>query len=99
MGGGKSKQFLKEAVPTIFRFAPETARKRRKSSIRRAEKSAKNLCIEEVISNHEACSSHVYDEDILELELTSEKCIGTEPVITVDKGVGKQATAKSVFTQ
>ena len=34
-----------------------------------------------------------------ELELTSEKCIGTEPVITVDKAVGKHTTTKSVRTQ
>ena len=89
--GGKSKRFLKEeAVPTIFSFAPEPARKRREPSISRAEKRAKKLCIEEVISSHEACSSHVYKEDIQELELTSKKRIGTEPLITVDKTVAKQ---------
>ena len=89
--GGKSKRFLKEeAVPTNFSFAPEPARKRRELSISRAEKRAKKLCIEEAISSHEACSSHVYKEDIQELELTSKKCIGTEPLITVDKAVAKQ---------
>ena len=68
--GGKSKCFLKEeVVPTIFSFAPEPARKRRGSSISRAEKRAKKLCIEEAISSHEACSSHVYKEDTQELEL------------------------------
>ena len=46
--GGKSKQFLKEAVPTIFRFAPETARKRRKSSIRSAEKSAEKCVLKKL---------------------------------------------------
>ena len=98
--GGKSKHFLKEeAVPTIFSFAPEPARKHRESSISHAEKRAKKLCIEEAISSHEACSSHVYKEDMQELELTSEKCIGTEPVITVDKAVGKHTTTKSVRTQ
>ena len=98
--GGKRKRFLKEeAVPTIFSFAPEPARKRQESSINRAEKRAKKLCIEEIVSSHEPCSSHVYKEDIQELELTSEKCIGTEPLITVDKAVGKHATAKSVRTQ
>ena len=98
--GGKSKRFLKEeAVLTIFSFVPEPARKLRESSISRAEKRAKKLCIEEAISSHEACSSHVYKEDIQELELTSEKCIGTEPVITVDKAVGKHAATKSVRTQ
>ena len=98
--GGKSKRFLKEeALPTIFSFAPEPARERRGSSISRAEKPAKKLCIEEAISSHEACSSHVYKENIQELELTSEKCIGTEPVITVDKAVGKHTTTKSVRTQ
>ena len=97
---GKSKRFLKEeALPTIFSFVPEPARERRGSSISRAEKPAKNLCIEEAISSHEACSSHVYKENIQELELTSEKCIGTEPVITVDKAVGKHTTTKSVRTQ
>ena len=65
----------------------------------RAEKRAKKLCIEETISSHEACSSHVYKEDIQELELTSEKCIGTEPVITVDKAVGRHTTTKSVRSQ
>ena len=72
--GGNSKRFLKEeAVPTTFSFAPEPARKRQESSISRAENRAKNLCIEEAISSHETCSSHVYKEDIQELELTSEK--------------------------
>ena len=95
--GGKSKRFLKEEVlPTIFSFSPEPARERRVSSISRAEKPA---CIEEAISSHEACSSHVYKENIQELELTSEKCIGAEPVITVDKAVGKHTTTKSVRTQ
>ena len=98
--GGKSKRFLKEeAVPTNFSFAPEPARKRREPSISRAEKRAKKLCIEEAISSHEACSSHVYKEDIQELELTSEKCIGTESLIAVDKAVGKHTTTKSVRTQ
>ena len=56
--GGKSKLFLKErGVPTIFSFAPETTRKRREYSIKRSEKSAKKLCIEEAISSHETCSS------------------------------------------
>ena len=98
--GGKSKRFLKEeAVPTIFSFAPVPGRRRRESSISRAEKRAKNLCIEEAISSHEACSSHFYKEDIQELELTSEKCIGTESVITIDKAVGKHTITKSVRTQ
>ena len=98
--GGKSKRFLKEeAVPTIISFAPEPARKRRESSISRAEKRAKKLCIEEAIFGHETCSSHVYKEDIQELEFTSEKCIGTEPVIAVDKAVGRHTTTKSVRTQ
>ena len=57
------------------------------------------MCIKEAISSHEACSSHVYKEDIQELELTSEKCIGTELVITVDKAVGKHTTTKFVRTQ
>ena len=88
--GGKSKRFLKEeAVPTIFSFASELARKRRESSISHAEKRAKKFCIEEAISSHEACSNHFYNEDIQELELTSEKCLGTEPLITVDTAVGK----------
>ena len=51
------------------------------------------------ISSHEACSSHVYKEDIQELQLTSEKCIGTEPLTTVDKAVGKHTTTKSFHTQ
>ena len=86
--------FLKgEAVPTIFSFAPETARKRRESSIRRAEESTKKLCIEGTISSYEACSNHAYNEDIQRLELTLEKSIGTEPAITVDKGVGKHTTS------
>ena len=98
--GGKSKRFLKEeAVPTIFSVAPEPSRKLRESYISRAEKRAKKLCIEEAISSHEACSSYVYKEEIQELELTSEKCIGTEPLITVDKAVGKHTTTKSVCTQ
>ena len=97
---GQSKRFLKEeVVRTIFSFAHEPARKHRESSISRAEKRAKKLCIKEVISSHEACSSHVYKEDIQELELTSEKCIGTELVITVDKAVGKHTTTKLVRTQ
>ena len=55
--GGKSKHFLKEeAVPTIFNFAREPARKRRESSISHASKRAKMLCIEEAISSHEAMS-------------------------------------------
>ena len=63
--GGKSKLFLKErGVPTIFSFAPETTRKRREYSIKRSEKSAKKLCIEEAISSHETCSSHVYTEAV-----------------------------------
>ena len=62
---GKSKRFHKEEeLPAIFSFAPEPARKRRESSISRAEKRAKKLCIEEAISSHEARSSHVYQEDI-----------------------------------
>ena len=98
--GSNSKRFLKEqAVPTIFSFAPEPTRKRQESSISHAEKRAKKLCIEEAISSHEACLSHVYKEDIQELKLTSEKCIGTEPLITVDKAVGKHTTTKSVRTQ
>ena len=98
--GGKSKCFLKEkAVPTIFSFAPEPTRKHWESSISHAEKRAKNLCIEEAISSHDTCSSKVYKEDIQELELTSEKCIGTESVITVDKAVAKHTTTKSVCTQ
>ena len=57
--------FLKgEAVPTIFSFASETARKSRESSIRRAEESTKKLCIEETSSSYEACSNHAYNEDI-----------------------------------
>ena len=79
--GSKSKLFLKEeAVPTAFSFAPEPARKRRESSVSRARKRVKKLCIEEGISSHEAGSSHTYKVDLQELELTSEKCIGTEPV-------------------
>ena len=98
--GSKSKRFLKEkAVPTIFSFAPELARKRQESLISRAEKLAKKLCVEEAISSHKVCSSHVYKEDIQELELTSEKCTGTEPVITVDKAVGMHTITKSVCTQ
>ena len=98
--GGKSKRFLKEeAVPTIFSVAPEPSRKLRESSISRAEKRAKKLCIEEAISSHEACSGHVYKEDIQELKLTSKKCTGTEPLITFDKAVGKHITTKSVCTQ
>ena len=98
--GPESKRFLKEeAVPTIFSFAPEPARKRRESLISRAEKRGKKFCIEEAISGHEACSSHVYTEDIQELEPTSEKCIGTKSLITVEKAVGKHATTKSVRTQ
>ena len=63
--GGESKRFVKEeAVPTIFSFAPEPARKRRESLISRAEKRGKKFCIEEAISGHEACSSHVYTEEI-----------------------------------
>ena len=90
---GKSKCFLKEeAVP------PEPARKGQESSISHAEKHAKKLCIEEAISSHKASSNHVYKEDIQELKLTSEKCIGTEPVIAVDKVVGKHTTTKSVHT-
>ena len=59
--GSKSKHFLKEdTVPTIFSFTPEPARKHQKSSISRAEKRGKKLCIEENISSHKACSSHVY---------------------------------------
>ena len=57
------------------------------------------MYIEEATSSHAACSSHVCTEDIQELELTSEKCTGTEPVITVDKAVGKYTTTKSVCTQ
>ena len=98
--GGKSTRFLEEeTVPTIFSFAPEPSRKRLESSISRAENCAKKLCIQETISSHEACSSHVYKEDIQELQLTSEKCIGTEPLTTVDKAVGKHTTTKSVHTQ
>ena len=97
---GNSKRFLKEeAVPTIFSFAPEPARKRRESSTSRAEKCTKKLCIEEAISSHEACSRHGYKEHIKELKLSSEKCIGTESLITVDKAVGKHTTTKSVRTQ
>ena len=98
--GGNSKRFLKEeAVPTIFNFVPEPARKRRESSTSRAEKCTKKLRIEEAISSHEACSRHGYKEHIQELELSSEKCIGTEPLITVDKAIGKHTTTKSVRTQ
>ena len=57
------------------------------------------MCTEEAISSHQAYSSHVYKEDIQELEFTSEKCIGTKPLITVDKTVGKHTTTKSVRTQ
>ena len=46
----------------------------------------------------ETCSSHLYNEGIQGLDFTSENCIGTEPVITVDKGLGKHTTAKSVHT-
>ena len=34
-----------------------------------------------------------------ELKLTSETCICTEPLTTVDKAVGKHTTTKSVRTQ
>ena len=54
---------------------------------------------EEAVSSHEACSNHVYKEDILELELTLEKCISTEPLITADKAVGKHTTTRSVRTE
>ena len=98
--GSKSKRFVKEeTVPAIFSFALEPERKCGESSISRAEKRTKKLCIEEAISSHEACSSHVYKEDIQELRLTSEKWFGTEPLIIVDKAVGKHTTAKSVRTQ
>ena len=98
--GSNSKRFLEgEAVPTIFSFAPEPARKRWESSMSRAEKRGKKLCIEEAISSHDACSSHGNKEDIQELEHTSEKCIGTEPLITVNKAVGKHTSTKSVRTQ
>ena len=98
--GSNSKRFLEgEAVPTIFSFAPEPARKRWESSMSRAEKRGKKLCIEEAISSHDACSSHGNKEDIQELEHTSEKCIGTEPLITFNKAVGKHTSTKSVRTQ
>ena len=98
--GGKSKRFLiEETVPAIFSFAPKPPRKHRESSISRAEKRAKTLCIVEAISSYETCSSHVYKEDIQDLELTSENCIGAEPLKTVNKAVGKQATTKSVRMQ
>ena len=59
--GVRLKRFLKEeTVPTIFSFAPEPARKRRESSISRAEKRVKKLCIKEAISSHEACSGYGY---------------------------------------
>ena len=97
--GGKSKCFLKEeAVPTIFSFAPEPARKRGESSISRAEKRAKKLCIEQAICSHEACSSCAYKEDIQELKLTSGKCIGMEPLITVYKAVGKHTTTNTAHS-
>ena len=51
------------------------------------------------ISSYEACSSHVYNKDRQGLKLMSEKFIGLEPVITVDKGVGKHTTSKSVSTK
>ena len=54
---------------------------------------------EEAVSSHEACSNHVYKEDILELELALEKCISTEPLITADKAVGKHTTTRSVRTE
>ena len=81
--------------PCLFRklnwggisFVPETARKYWESSVRLAKESVKKLGIGEANSSHEACSSRVYNEDIQGLELTSEKCIGTERVITVDKRV------------
>ena len=44
--GGKSTRFLEEeTVSTIFSFAPEPFRKRRESSISRAENCAKKLGI------------------------------------------------------
>ena len=47
-----------------------------------------------------ACSSHVCNEDVQRLELTSQKCIATDPVITVDRGVGKHTTKKiNIITQ
>ena len=46
---GESKRFLKEeAVPTIFSFAPEPARKRRESLISRAENVAKSFVLKKV---------------------------------------------------
>ena len=95
----KGKRFLKEAIATIFSFDPEPARKHQESLISRAEKQAKKLNIEVAISSHEACSSYVNKEDMQELKLTSEKCIGMEPLITVDKAVGKHTITKSVCTQ
>ena len=96
--GGKSKHFLKEeAIPITFSFAPEPPIENLQSVI--LKKHAKKLCIKKAIPSHEACSSYVYEEDIQELELTSGKCIGMEPVITVDKAAGKNTTTKSVRTQ
>ena len=98
--GGKSKRFLKEeALSAFFTFAPESARKRQESLFSRAEKHAIKLCVEEAIFSPEVCSTHVYQEDIQELKRTSEECIGTEPLITVDKAAGKHTTTKSVRTQ
>ena len=80
-------------------FAHETVGKYLESSVRLAKESVKKLGIGEANSSHEACSSRVYNEDIQGLELTSENRIGTEPVITVDKGVRKHTNTKSVCTQ
>ena len=67
----KTNKFQKEAVPTIFCFGPEIAKKQRESSIRCAEKSVKKFWVVKAISSHGSYSSHVYNKDILGLKFTS----------------------------
>ena len=75
----QSKRFLKkEAVHTTFSFVPETGRKRWECS-RCVEEKAKKLCIKEAISSHEACSSHVCNEDGQGLELLQKSASPRSP--------------------
>ena len=99
--GGTSRRFLKDdAVPTIFNFVPETNRKRRESSIKRAEASSKKMCVEEAIVDHETRSlSHTENNEDMVFNLSVEKSVGTETIKTVDKCVGQHTVQKSVRTQ
>ena len=86
-----------DAVPTVFLFSSK--KKKRDNSTRRnevlARKTLINNLLEETVESEDG-----EDHDNLELPLSiTEKSVGTDPIVTVDKEVGTCIHTRSIRTQ